>query len=212
MDKSGQLDYKEFATQVFGRDIGSTTPSKGKSTPDDLLDRLRKKLASRGARGIIGLGKQFRIMDDNHSMSLDKYEFSKAMADYMLGFSEGELATLFRVFDYDHSGVVEYDEFLRTIRGPMNPTRKGYVAKAFAILDKDHSGFVNIDDIRGVYTAKTHPDVLAGKKTEDQILQEFLETFETAHSMRDNNAPDHIVTKDEFDEYYNNISASIDDD
>lgn len=30
--------------------------------------------------------------------------------------------------------------------------------------------------------------------------------------MRDNEAPDHIVTKDEFEEYYNNVSASIDDD
>lgn len=30
--------------------------------------------------------------------------------------------------------------------------------------------------------------------------------------MRNNNAPNYVVTKDEFDEYYNNISASIDDD
>ena len=30
--------------------------------------------------------------------------------------------------------------------------------------------------------------------------------------MRNNNAPDHVVTKEEFEEYYNNISASIDDD
>ncbi len=41
---------------------------------------------------------------------------------------------------------------------------------------------------------------------------EFLETFETHHSCRNNNAPDHIVTKEEFEEYYNNISASIDND
>ena len=39
-----------------------------------------------------------------------------------------------------------------------------------------------------------------------------METFETAHNMRNNDAPDHIVTKDEFEEYYNNISASIDRD
>jgi hypothetical protein len=44
------------------------------------------------------------------------------------------------------------------------------------------------------------------------ILQEFLETFETAHNMRNNEAPDHVVTKEEFEEYYNNISASIEDD
>jgi len=66
-------------------------------------------------------------MDDNHSMSLDKYEFSKAMQDFMLGFSEGEIAALFRAFDYDHSGLVDYDEFLRTIRGPMNSFRKEIV-------------------------------------------------------------------------------------
>jgi hypothetical protein len=30
--------------------------------------------------------------------------------------------------------------------------------------------------------------------------------------MRNNEAPNYVVTKEEFDEYYNNISASIDDD
>lgn len=54
--------------------------------------------------------------------------------------------------------------------------------------------------------------MVSGKKSEDMILQEFLETFETAHSMRNNQAPDHVVTKEEFEEYYNNISASIEDD
>jgi Ca2+-binding EF-hand superfamily protein len=211
-DTSGGIDYKEFASQLFGRDVGGATPSRGAATAEDLLERLRTKLAARGARGIIGLGKQFRIMDDNHSLSLDKYEFNKAMQDYMLGFSEGEIARLFTFFDYDRSGLVEYDEFLRTVRGPMNPNRKAIVAKAFSVLDKDKGGFVDINDIRGVYNAARHPDVLAGKKTEQQILQEFLETFETAHSLRNNDAPDHIVTKAEFEEYYNNVSASIDRD
>jgi Ca2+-binding EF-hand superfamily protein len=145
-------------------------------------------------------------------MSLDKYEFSKAMQDYMLGFSEGEIAKLFTFFDYDRSGLVEYDEFIRTIRGPMNPARKAIVAKAFAIMDKDKGGFIDINDMRGVYNAAKHPDVTSGKKTEQQILQEFLETFETAHNMRNNDAPDYIVTKEEFEEYYNNVSASIDSD
>lgn len=151
-------------------------------------------------------------MDDNHSLSLDKYEFTKAMQDFMLGFSEGEIATLFRTFDYDNSGLVSYDEFLRTIRGPMSPFRKSIVAKAFIKMDKDGNGYIDINDLHGVYNATKHPDVISGKKTEDQVLGEFLETFEVHHSMRDNNAPDHIVTKDEFDEYYNQISASIDDD
>ena len=151
-------------------------------------------------------------MDDNNSRSLDKYEFTKAITDYMLGFTEGEIQKLFSYFDFDRSGVIEFDEFIRAIRGPMNPNRKKIVALAFKKLDKDGNGWIDINDIRGVYTANKHPDVLQGKKTEDQILQEFLETFETAHAMRNNDAPNYVVTKEEFEEYYNNISASIDDD
>ena len=210
-DGSGTLDYKEFASEVFGRQIGGT-PSQGAQTGDALLEKLRQKLKTRGARGIVGLGKQFRIMDDNHSMSLDKFEFKKAMQDYMLGFSEGEIQKLFTHFDVDRSGLIEYDEFLRAIRGPMSAARKRIVAQAFKALDKDGSGEVDINDIRGVYNASKHPDVLAGKKTEQQCLQEFLETFETHHNCRSGTGPDYIITKEEFDEYYNNISCSIDND
>ena len=151
-------------------------------------------------------------MDDNNSRSLDLYEFTKAMKDYMLGFSDSEIKQLYSYFDSDRSGSVDYDEFLRALRGPMNAFRKKLVAQAYNKLDRDRSGYIDINDIKGVYSAKTHPDVLNGKKTEEQILLEFLETFETHHSLRNNGAPDHIVTKEEFEEYYNNISASIDND
>ena len=151
-------------------------------------------------------------MDDNNSKSLDKYEFTKAMTDYMLGFTEGEIQKLFAYFDFDRSGSIEFTEFIRAIRGEMNDTRKKICAKAFRKLDKDGNGWIDLNDVRGVYKADKHPDVLSGKKTEDNILQEFLETFETAHAMRNNDVPNYVVTQEEFEEYYTNISASIDDD
>lgn len=49
----------------------------------------------------------------------------------------------------------------------MNFFRKGLCEKAFKIMDKDRSGVLSIDDIKGVYNASKHPDVKAGKKTED---------------------------------------------
>ena len=48
--------------------------------------------------------------------------------------------------------------------------------------------------------------MLEGRKTERQILEEFLATFEMALS----GVADGIVTIDEFLEYYSSISASID--
>ena len=65
----------------------------------------------------------------------------------------------------------------------MNGFRRNLAEKAFRIMDRDKSGTLNIDDIKGVYNGKMHPDVKAGKKTEDEILGEFLDTFELHYSL-----------------------------
>lgn len=60
----------------------------------------------------------------------------------------------------------------------MNERRKNVVTLAFKKLDKDGNGYINIDDLKGVYDASKHPDVRLGKKTEEDVLLEFLDTFE----------------------------------
>ena len=53
-----------------------------------MVEKLRERLAARGGRGIIGLGRQFKIMDDDNSKMLDLSEFAKAMRDYRVGLSD----------------------------------------------------------------------------------------------------------------------------
>ena len=74
-DGSGALDYKEFSAVLFGRAPPTPTKkSKPVSAPQmaELAEQLRVKLASRGARGMIGLQRTFKIMDDDNSRSLDR--------------------------------------------------------------------------------------------------------------------------------------------
>lgn len=85
------------------------------------MDLFSSKLASRGARGIIGLQKQFKIMDDDRSMDLDQYEFKKAIKDFRVGVSDRDADRLFNIFDRDRSGKISYDEFLRSVRVPYLP-------------------------------------------------------------------------------------------
>jgi calcyphosin len=94
----------------------------------------------------------------------------------------------------------------------MNPHRKDLCMKAFKKIDRDGSNILDIRDIKGNYNAKMHPDVKAGKKTEDEVLMEFLDTFEVHNSMANPEGRDGSVTIQEFCEYYNNISSSIDKD
>ena len=120
-----------------------------------------------------------------------------------MNFTEPETEELFKFFDEDAGGTITYDEFLVGIRGEMNTRRSQLVLLAFDILDADKGGFVDIDDIADKYNAKTNPDVISGKKTEKQVLKEFLDTF-------DQGEKDGKVYPDEFCKYYSNISASVD--
>lgn len=74
--------------QQYGAGVGSKGAAASSSSVLDLVEKLKAKLAQRGARGMIGLGKSFKIMDDNNSRSLDQSEFNKAMKEQMLNFSE----------------------------------------------------------------------------------------------------------------------------
>jgi hypothetical protein len=139
------------------------------------------------------------------------------MRDYRLEFSDAEVQQLFTVFDTDRSGSVDYEEFLSHLRGPLNERRKQLVLQAYAKLDRTGDGIVDIEDLRGVYDSSNHPDVKMGKKTKDEVLFEFLDTFEMHHEQvvrltQTGSGRDHRVTQEEFLTYYEQVSASIDDD
>ena len=105
------------------------------------------------------------------------------MKELRIGLSESDIQRLFGIFDLDRDGVIVYNEFLRTITGEMNEARKQIVEVVFKKLDKNADGVISLDDLKDLYKANRHPDVVAKKKTEGEVLAEFLETFEQHYSI-----------------------------
>ena len=175
-----------------------------KGNIDDILAKLKVELVNRGARGMSGIARKFRIIDDDNSKSIDSDEFAKAMKECNLTLTNGELLQLFKYFDQDGNGSIGYEEFLEGVRGEPNERRVDLIMLAFGVLDKDGSGIIEPSDLVGVYDPSKHPDVLTGKKTPDEVLAEFLDTFDVGGEK------DGLVTKKEFVNYYKNVSASID--
>ena len=165
----------------------------------------------RGGKGIIGLAKQFKLFDENKNKTLDYQEFSKAIKNLKIDFNENEIQKLFYLFDNNKSNSIDYEEFLKKLIGEMNEKRKEIVLKAFDKLDLDKSGKIELSEIKSLYNVKNHKDVLSGKKTEEDLYNEFIETFEMHHNLK-KGFKEKRVSKEEFLEYYNNISMSIDDD
>ena len=80
------------------------------------LQQLKAAVKARGAYGIIGIGRLFRIIDDDGSKSINAPEFKKAINEYGIRMSDTQLNQLFSYFDKDRSGSISYEEFLVTLR------------------------------------------------------------------------------------------------
>ena len=115
-----------------------------------------------------------------------------------------EMRSLFLECDKDGSGDISLEEFVTNLRGKMSVRRKAMLANIFDDIDEDCDGVISMSDLGASYQPKNHPDVLAGKKKTNDVLNEF---FQNMNSVTNTG----YVTFDQFVEYYENIAAFDDD-
>ncbi|EDQ93062.1 uncharacterized protein MONBRDRAFT_13937 [Monosiga brevicollis MX1] len=166
----------------------------------DPLEKLRLQCLARGAAGIKGLGRTFKIFDDDGNNQLSFEEFSKGLHDYGVYLDSDVVRRVFDRFDANKDGSLSFDEFLKALRvsdADRPPFQK---------LDKDGNGRITKEDLKGVYDVKKNPKYISGEMDEDELLEEFLASFDTPGRA------DGKVEWDEFVSYYSGVSASIDTD
>ena len=88
-------------------------------------------------------------------------------------------------------------------RDNLTERKKKMVDKAFKALDKDGSGVINVKDIINVYDVTKDKDFIAGKKSREQILGDFLNSFD---GLKGNN--DGIISYQEWVDYYTDLAMS----
>lgn len=171
------------------------------------IEEFREKVLERGAHSIKGIGRTFRIYDDDGSKNLSLEEFIEGVHDYGLDFNKEKCQELFNVFDKDGSGQLSFDEFLVGLRGNLNASRLKIVKEAFKKADRTGDGIMDSKDLKRVYKVTEHPKYKNGEWDEQQVFMEFLKSFEPDESKRDGK-----VTEEEFINYYAGVSANIDND
>lgn len=173
---------------------------------------LRSKLVQRGIRGLIGLQKQFKFADRGNLRQLTLAEFKKACRDFKLDLGDLDIEAVFEYIDADRSGKLSYDELIKQLRYPLNPDRTELISKAWRRVNPRRAAAVSIEDIKSQFSPKQHPAIKRGLKMEDEILGEFLETFDAHHWISEVSRKDRTVTWEEFLEYYWSVSTVVDDD
>ena len=182
------------------------------SKTDDIITLFRKKIISRGVRGIMSLRRTFVLLDENKSNKLKKKQFHKFLEDYRYNIQSNLENKLFDIFDSKKSESIDYNEFISKILGTMSDFRRQIVQKVFEKLDKEKKGIIPYDIIRENYNADKHPEVLNGKRTKQEILARFIDMFEYHFNLLNKNKNKGGATLEEFEEFYDYISPFIDND
>ena len=171
-----------------------------------ILQRVRDQIFARGAKTIRGLGRTFRALDSyDGNKKVDRNEFLVGLKENGVQITKDEANILLEFIDTNRDGTVDFDEFLVAMRGQLNTKRQALVDKAFLKFDKDGNGFITTADLKGVYNASLHPKVQKGEMTEEQVFLEFMTNFGDRNK-------DGKITREEWNEYYAAVSASIDND
>ena len=185
---------------------------------EDLLGHLRSILTQRGYSGIMSMRRTFMIIDENSNKKITFDEFEKLFKKYRYDLSPEEINNLFNYFDKDGSGFIDYDKFINGICGNLNKFRQEVLKQVFIKLDDDEKGYITVGQMRKEYNPKEHPLVRQGKRTEDEILAEFLDVLEYHFNLLIEKSDDNLdvndvkVDFDDFCEFYKNISVCIEDD
>ena len=106
---------------------GSRGPPDPNSAAGFLIKKLRACLEKRGTRGMVGISRNFRIMDSSGDGQLDEEEFGILLDRVGVKLNRNEKMTLFEYFDSGGDGTVDQTEFLTGIRDPMSERRQKFV-------------------------------------------------------------------------------------
>ena len=87
----------------------------------------------------------------------------------------------------------------------MSPKLLVAIHQAFDRIDKKKENIVDPQDLIVSYDIALHPDVLRGRRTESEVMKEFLDTFDVGGTHPGK------VTRDDFVHYYTNISFAVND-
>jgi hypothetical protein len=172
---------------------------------DHLVDDFREQMSQKaGKTGFRGLALALRAIDSNGAKKLTMTELSDCLKAYGINYRDANLERLFMGLDRYKSGVVSVNEFLHCVRPAMPMGRRDLVMQAYTLLESNGAAIVKLGDIFKCYDTSEHPEVIVGKMTPDQVISYFMSGWDTNG--------DRPVGKDEFVEYYTDISAGISSD
>lgn len=108
-----QSSSSRYENEMASKSLRELQATKNSADPKQ---RLRLLCLSRGACGILTLGRMFRRMDEDGNKQLNYEEFVTGLREAGMEVTDEEVQELFQEFDADNSGGINLEEFFVAIR------------------------------------------------------------------------------------------------
>lgn len=178
--EKSQIDFRK----TKGTDLNMGNPYVERSCSVTNFSDITKRVIEAckfksAANGLRGLKVEFKKLDKNGDGLIDPVEFKFGLKAYGIEVSEDELKALMKYFDTNRDGKISLNEMIHAMRsGSMNEKRTALVEKVYSGLQSRY-GPVNIDVLEAAYDVTPNPEYQSGKKSANQLVQEFLEVWST---------------------------------
>ncbi|KAL4455780.1 hypothetical protein ABPG74_003190 [Tetrahymena malaccensis] len=151
------------------------------------LTKFQKQLKAKGdINDAMQILKQFTELDSAGKRLVSESHFVKIIKSLQLNLTENDLKNLYQQQLFQINKQFNYDQFLQSVFSPIDQYRKQLIQDIFSQLDIQQEGIVDIEYIIDQFDPSKQPDVINGKKTVKQSLQDFLRYVNTFCQFREN--------------------------
>ncbi len=201
---------------------GGRSAEAGARSMDPTVARVRQLTNARGVRGVfallrwlgIGISDRRELSPDPDTRAVESGVFARRLREHGLGLSEAEANRVASLCaDDDVPGHTQLFRVFELVCPPLSAGRRQLVDQAFDALaakaGAERSGrgdaVIPVGSVRLAYASARHPQVVASRRAEADVLREFLETFYPAA------AEDTVVRRQDFEAYNRAMAAGLPD-
>ncbi len=176
---------------------------------ETLLNELRSQIVSKGVDGYWSLRAYFLALEKRalNVGKIDREDLKDALRRWGVVLEDKFLDPIINTLDTAKLGLLEWRNFIATVRGgAMSDERGAVVASVFLGMSKDGGATVTAEDFAYYFNGKAHPLC----QVADLSVQDALAHMMMSCSVRGQMPT--TITLEQFSEYYNDLSAAVDDD
>ena len=179
------------------------------------IKKLRNLLANRGMKSIFIIQRMLYIYDKNQSGEIPFEKLCDIFEIYNINIAREEIFEFFEFLDKEHKGLIKYNDLIMILINNVNENRIILIQNLFDKIRKGKE-YILLNDIKKFFNPEKYPDVLEQKKTSDEIAFDFIDSLEIFKeyniNLKNESIINGIMTYNDFENYFKEISLSINDD